>query len=186
VGSEGEGPGQFNTPHGAAFNRMGELYVSDFELDRIQVFDRAGAYLRGFGGSGRGVGHWQFRAPSGLAFTPGGNLIVCDHGRGNNRVQVLRDDGKFMLAFGGDVAGQGMLECSGGVAVGGDGRIAVVDEINARVQVFHEGGGFVARRWQGGWQKSRQIIDCANKGHFVTNHLDWASEGRIQNSIQTS
>jgi tripartite motif-containing protein 71 len=139
VGSEGKGPGQFDTACGAAFNRMGELFVSDLELDRIQVFDRAGAYLRGFGVTGQREG--QFNRPGGLAFTPGGKLVVCDEF--NYRVQVLLDDGTFVRAFGSEGTGEGMFNCPCGVAVGGDGRIAVVDKVNARVQVFDEGGGFV-------------------------------------------
>ena len=64
AGSEDEGAGEFYNPGGMAFSSTGELYVSDYNLHRIQVFDREGRYVRGFGE--RGVGEGQFKEPSGL------------------------------------------------------------------------------------------------------------------------
>ena len=47
-GSLGNGPGQFDTPHGIAVSPKDEIYVADRGNRRIQVFDTKGKYLREF------------------------------------------------------------------------------------------------------------------------------------------
>ena len=47
-GSLGNGPGQFDTPHGIAVSPKDEIYVADRGNRRIQVFDPEGKYLREF------------------------------------------------------------------------------------------------------------------------------------------
>ena len=38
-GSEGAGPGQFRTPWGVAFSDEGQLWVCDYNNQRVQVFE---------------------------------------------------------------------------------------------------------------------------------------------------
>lgn len=45
-GEPGNGPGQFNVPHGIAVDRAGTVYVADRENSRIQLFTPEGVYLR--------------------------------------------------------------------------------------------------------------------------------------------
>lgn len=45
-GEPGNGPGQFNLPHGIAVDSAGTVYVADRENSRIQLFSPQGAYLR--------------------------------------------------------------------------------------------------------------------------------------------
>jgi DNA-binding beta-propeller fold protein YncE len=44
-GEPGEGPGQFNLPHGIAVDRDGRVCVADRENSRVQVFTPEGEYL---------------------------------------------------------------------------------------------------------------------------------------------
>jgi DNA-binding beta-propeller fold protein YncE len=44
-GEPGNGPGQFNLPHGIALDREGLVYVADRENSRIQVFGPGGDFL---------------------------------------------------------------------------------------------------------------------------------------------
>jgi DNA-binding beta-propeller fold protein YncE len=44
-GEPGEGPGQFNLPHGIALDSQGRVYVADRENSRIQIFSADGEYL---------------------------------------------------------------------------------------------------------------------------------------------
>lgn len=44
-GQFGEGPGEFRTPHGLAFDSQGRLFVADRGNNRIQVFDQEGNFL---------------------------------------------------------------------------------------------------------------------------------------------
>ena len=47
-GSLGNGPGQFDTPHGVAVSPKDEIYVADRGNRRIQVLDTEGKFLREF------------------------------------------------------------------------------------------------------------------------------------------
>jgi DNA-binding beta-propeller fold protein YncE len=44
-GEPGNGPGQFNLPHGIAIDRDGRVYVADRENSRVQVFTGDGQFL---------------------------------------------------------------------------------------------------------------------------------------------
>ena len=44
-GEPGDGPGQFNLPHGIVVDRSGRVLVADRENSRIQFFDQDGNYL---------------------------------------------------------------------------------------------------------------------------------------------
>jgi DNA-binding beta-propeller fold protein YncE len=44
-GEPGDGPGQFNLPHGIALDRDGYVYVADRENSRIQIFSPDGKFL---------------------------------------------------------------------------------------------------------------------------------------------
>lgn len=45
-GEPGNGPGQFNLPHGIAVDSAGQVYVADRENSRVQIFSPEGEYLR--------------------------------------------------------------------------------------------------------------------------------------------
>jgi hypothetical protein len=133
-------PGQcLKAIFGLAFSSAGELYVSDWELNRIHVFDRQGAHVRWFGRSGTEQG--RFRHVRGLCFGNDGNLVVADSG--NDRVQIIREDGTFVRAFGSRGSGDGMLDQPMDVCCRPDGSIAVLDNGNHRVVVFDRNGVFV-------------------------------------------
>lgn len=44
-GAPGNGPGQFNLPHGVWLDRKGHLLLADRENDRVQVFSQSGEFL---------------------------------------------------------------------------------------------------------------------------------------------
>ena len=44
-GRTGDGPGEFNQPHGLAMDSRGRLFVADRSNDRIQIFDQDGRFL---------------------------------------------------------------------------------------------------------------------------------------------
>lgn len=51
-GTQGEGPGQLNLPHGIAIDKDQVIYVADRENGRIQRFTREGKYLSEIPGNG--------------------------------------------------------------------------------------------------------------------------------------
>jgi len=45
-GTRGNGPGQFQLPHNVAVDAKGQIYISDRDNQRIEIFDSTGKYLR--------------------------------------------------------------------------------------------------------------------------------------------
>lgn len=91
VGSQGVMPGQFQNPGGMAFHN-GELFVTDSDNHRIQVFDRDLEFLRCFGREGNDSD--CFKYPRDLTIDGNGDLYVTD--MLNNRIQVLSKNGHFI------------------------------------------------------------------------------------------
>jgi DNA-binding beta-propeller fold protein YncE len=109
------------------------------------------------GTSGDAAGELAF--PEGIDTAADGDVFVADEFA--NRVSVFTAGGAFVRAFGGDVGGAGIDVCTSacaagtfgtaagqlnrpiGLAVGGDGRVYVVEQINDRVSVFTQGGTFL-------------------------------------------
>jgi sugar lactone lactonase YvrE len=111
-----------------------ELYVLDQVATAVQVFDRRGRFLRGFGE--HAMGPESFSLPSGLAVAPGGDLFVADALR--HEVKVFAPDGRFLGRFGGRGAGLGELGYPAQLAFDGD-ALLVLEKANGRVQRFHVG-----------------------------------------------
>ncbi len=57
-GKEGKGPGEFDVPHGLAFDSAGRLFVADRANSRLQIFDQDGKFLAEWKQFGRPSGVW--------------------------------------------------------------------------------------------------------------------------------
>ena len=68
-GQIGDGPGEFRTPHGMAFDSQGRLFVADRGNHRIQIFDQDGNHLDSY---------YQFSRISGLFIDADDNLYTID------------------------------------------------------------------------------------------------------------
>ena len=141
-GSEGTGAGQFETPEdGIAFDKEGNVWISDSNNNRVQKFNSKGEYLTQFGSFGSGNG--QLHYPRDIAIDATGNLWVVDSY--NDRVQKFNSKGEFLLKFGEAGKGNGQLEQPGGIALGAEGSIWVADSSNKRVQKFNSKGEYVSQ-----------------------------------------
>jgi len=68
-GKKGSGPGEFEQPHGLAFDSKGRLFVADRSNNRIQIVDKSGKFLE----------EWkQFSRPSGIFIDKKGMIYVAD------------------------------------------------------------------------------------------------------------
>ena len=68
-GKRGTAAGEFDTPHGLAFDSRGRLFVADRGNNRIQIFDQDGRYLE----------EWkQFSRPSGIYIDRNDVIYVAD------------------------------------------------------------------------------------------------------------
>ena len=90
IGTTGTGPGQFRCPAGVAVSPKGELYVSDNNNDRVQVFTPNGVYVREFGNG-------QVRRPFRLQFSSDNHVLVADNS--NNRVVIFNHDGALVSSL---------------------------------------------------------------------------------------
>ncbi len=119
----GSGPGQFKAPRDAReLPTTGEIFVSDANNYRVQVFNHEGKYLRSFGSKGSGPG--QFLRAHGLSFSPDyKKLYFVDVD--NNRVSVFEPSGKFLFDFGKKGYHTGEFREAHGIGVAGNGDVIV-------------------------------------------------------------
>jgi sugar lactone lactonase YvrE len=88
-------PDYFYQPNDVVVAPNGEIFVGEGHgggNGRILKFSKDGKFIKSIGKKGTGPG--EFDQPHALAFDSKGRLIVGD--RGNNRIQILDQDGKFI------------------------------------------------------------------------------------------
>ena len=141
-GSAGPGDGFFNHPHGLAVDRLrGDLiYVGDQENHRIQVFDKEGVFVRGWGDAGfahlHDVGIDQ----------ASGSVFIGDYEL--HTLRAFTADGTPQFEIGGLGRTPGTFNGVWGISTDSDGFVYVADTFNRRVQKFDREGNFI-REWKG-------------------------------------
>ena len=94
-GSSGNGNGEFSWPYGLAFDVKNDLYVSDYNNNRIQKFTVNGEYVCKFGT--RGVLSGQIINPLSI-LVYNNEVFVAD--QDNHRISVFHLDGRFNRIIG--------------------------------------------------------------------------------------
>lgn len=137
-GSEGNGPGEFNVPHGLAMDKAGRILLADRENDRVQLFDQAGRFLA----------QWKsdtIGRPYGISIAPNDTVLIADGGDqpenppNRSGVAVLTLDGSTIERFGRWGNYDGQFRMAHDVAVAPDGAVYVGDIVGGRVQKFVDG-----------------------------------------------
>jgi sugar lactone lactonase YvrE len=95
--------------------------------------------IAAWGSNGSGDG--QFVTPRNVAVGPDGLIYVADSG--NHRIQVLDQNGNFLLKWGSQGIAPGQFNEPWGIAVGADGTVYVADTWNHRIQAFTSTGEFL-------------------------------------------
>ncbi|GMW00687.1 MAG: hypothetical protein AMXMBFR84_18240 [Candidatus Hydrogenedentota bacterium] len=132
-----QGQTPLNAPWSVACDATGDVYVADFNNDRIQVFSNTGTWERTIGTAGSGDG--QLNNPSGV-FVYNGELYVADGD--NDRVQVFTLTGNFVRKWGSDGSGPGQFDGTAGITVDASGNVYTGDLGNGRINVFNTQGVF--------------------------------------------
>ena len=171
AGIAGSGNGQFHLPHDVALSG-GNLYVTNYDNNRVEEFSEKGAYIKKFGTTGSGSG--QFFGPFAIASeSTKGTLYVTD--LGNNRVEEFNSGGTFLGAFGSSGKGNGQFTEPRGLTVNASGAIYIVDSGNSRVEKWLPSAN---RQGKEGANDRQTIYYTANTEASVVacqNHPEWAN-----------
>jgi sugar lactone lactonase YvrE len=135
-GELGRADGQFVKPIGLALDSAGNVYVLDPSRGDIQKFDRDGAYLATFGGSGEG----QIRDAAYLAIDGEDTLWVAD----NTRIIAFSTDGTFLRELGEGGDGPGQFGEAIDVTIDAVGILYVADLPHGWIQAFTADGTLLA------------------------------------------
>ena len=135
-------PGPFDLfgPRDAAFDRQGNIWITDTGHDRIVVYNTTGQYVREFGTEGNAPG--QFDEPVGLSMAADGTAFVAD--MYNGRVVVLDAAGGYQSAFPVDGWGGKGPEDKPYIRALRDGRVAVSLPSLNQVRLYDRQGALKA------------------------------------------
>ena len=147
-GSQGNGEGQFRTPHGIAISPAGEVFVADRGNNRIQVFDTSGKFLRHFS-----VDHIPVPAdarppmgnrpnaplrisgfPDALCMTPGPNPVLYAVDLFPGRLYKIALDGTVLGIYGKSGKNLGEFGWAHALACPSENEVWVGELLNWRVQ----------------------------------------------------
>jgi len=133
-GSHGNGKGQFNYPVGL-FVTNKRVYVADSGNHRVQIFTIKGKYLNSFSLMHKGK---PIRPVDLIVHSRTGNIIVSASETHN--LMIFSPKGKLLDKWGTNGMNKGEFRYPATITELSDGRIAVVDVLNTRVQVFDSKG----------------------------------------------
>ena len=132
-GAYGNDEGQFQSIGGIAA-QGDRIYVTDHQATSVQVFDRKGNYLLGWGK--HEMGAQNFSLPEGIAVDGKGRIFVIDAIR--HEIKVFDGEGNLLGVYGGLGSEAGAVQYPSDVAIDAANRVYVVERGNGRVQVFAE------------------------------------------------
>ena len=134
-GVKGTDAGQFDFPSAVYVSAGGEVFVGDQNNDRIEVFDRDGAFQRCFGRGGGMLGPSKVGTIQALTGDSLGRIYIADSFQGY--VQVMDSFGASLTtigAFGRGPAGE--LQTPMGLAIAPTNRLFVTSYNSSRIEVF--------------------------------------------------
>jgi DNA-binding beta-propeller fold protein YncE len=137
-GGYGTLAGRFDFPAGVYVSPSSEVFVVDQNNDRVQVFDRNGAFKRLFAlGSSDGsasLGPSRSGRSQGVSGDASGRIYVADAFQ--SFVRVFDEQGNFLATVGSYGRGTGQLSSPSSLAVAPNGQLWVASANNGRVEVF--------------------------------------------------
>ena len=133
---------------GVAVDGAGNLYIADWNSNRVRKVDSTGTITtiagtgeRGFGGDGGPASQAQISSPTGVAVDGAGNLYIADWDNGRIRrvdsagtITTIAGTGGFYFRGDGGPARQGWLSSPTGVAVDGAGNLYIADADDHRIR----------------------------------------------------
>ena len=127
----------FKKPFGLAGNARGEIAVTEFYNNRIQIFNSDGNFLRSFGCKVLGL-----QVPKGIVFHNNGNIFVGDT---VGRILIFNGRGVYVGSFGMFGSLDNQLSDPWGLSVDSDGNVIVADKGNSSIKIFSPDGEFLMK-----------------------------------------
>ena len=132
-GQYGKEPGYFNNPRDLTLNsNEDQLFITDRENNRVQVFTPNGQFLRIFGNFTDIP--FKLIRPIGIYYTPDNHLLISSHG--NHYVLVFEEDGRFVSAIEGTYQGKKRFSNPCGVIMMNNGQIVIASNFTNKLVVF--------------------------------------------------
>ena len=145
---------QLNEPYGVAVDSSGNLYIAEWNNNRIRKVDSAGVIstvagtgTAGYSGDGGAATAAQLSNPQDVALDAAGNLYIADVN--NNRIRKVNSAGVISTVAGTGTAGfsgdggaatSAQLHWPRGVALDGAGNLYIVDNNNHRIRKVDSSG----------------------------------------------
>ena len=180
---------QFDRPQDISAKTGLEVFIADFNNERIERYDKKLNYISSFYSEETLSTNLQFGFPSGVDVSSQGELFICDNE--NNRILKLNTLGEPVASFGDFNWGDGQLEHPAKVEVSPGNLIYVSDQSANQIVVFDYFGNFVSKFGKGmlnnpqGMIWSQNKLFVADSGNdrlvvFDQNHrliYSWGDEG---------
>lgn len=131
--------GPVKAPAAIRFLPDGTFWVSDYALNKLVHFDRAGNVLSTLGTFGYDEG--QFYYPNDFVVASDGRIVVVESY--NFRLSVFGADGTFLHTIGAKGWEEGKLMFPQYIAFDGQGNLHVTEMSTMRVSTFDPGGRFL-------------------------------------------
>lgn len=152
-------------PVAVAADDEGRVFVAETEPGAVRIFDLAG--IRPVSYLGRGEG--EFALPTAISVAPQAKLVFVADG-GEHAVKVYSPTGGWVKTIGGPGTTAGRFFFPAGLAVNTRNELLVVDQGNARVQVFDLDGNFLRCFGRAGGMGTSRLLVRANG--LVADTLD--------------
>lgn len=152
-------------PVAVAADDEGRVFVAEAEPGAVRIFDLAG--IRPVSYLGRGEG--EFALPTAISVAPQAKLVFVADG-GEHAVKVYSPTGGWIKTIGGPGTTAGRFFFPAGLAVNTRNELLVVDQGNARVQVFDLDGNFLRCFGRAGGMGTSRLLVRANG--LVADTLD--------------
>ncbi len=137
-----DGKGELMYPIGIVADKTGNIYVTDSEAGKVNVYNQDGKFIKNFSGV-------KFKRPTGIAYDKERDMIyIVD--TAEHKVYGLGADGSVKMSLDKRGEGDGEFNYPTHVSVDKDGGICVSDTLNFRIQCFDKDGKFAFKVGEAG------------------------------------
>jgi len=128
---------RLKTPLGMGMGPSGTVYVADAGIQRVVAYDPKGGLVAAYGASG------ELSNPTDAALSSDGSKLFVADSKAHKIKVFDTEHASLLTSFGRRGEGEGELNFPTSLVFGPDGNLFVVDQLNARVQIFTPDGGYV-------------------------------------------